>query len=52
MRVSCIGSTYLGIMPVPFSAAYDTSKAALHSFCDTTRVELAPFKYNYFLWLE
>lgn len=33
-----------GIMPVPFSAAYNTSKAALHSFGDTLRVELAPFK--------
>ncbi|KAJ7654103.1 NAD-P-binding protein [Mycena polygramma] len=32
-----------GIMPVPFSAAYNTSKAALHSFGDTLRVELAPF---------
>lgn len=33
-----------GIMPVPFSAAYNTSKAALHSFANTLRVELAPFK--------
>lgn len=33
-----------GIMPVPFSAAYNTSKAALHSFGNTLRVELAPFK--------
>ncbi|KAJ6510864.1 NAD-P-binding protein [Mycena sanguinolenta] len=32
-----------GIMPVPFSAAYNTSKAALHSFGNTIRVELAPF---------
>jgi 1-acylglycerone phosphate reductase len=32
-----------GIMPVPFSAAYNTSKAALHSFGNTLRVELAPF---------
>lgn len=33
-----------GIMPVPFSAAYNCSKAALHSFGNTLRVELAPFK--------
>lgn len=33
-----------GIMPVPFSAAYNASKAALHSFNNTLRVELAPFK--------
>jgi 1-acylglycerone phosphate reductase len=33
-----------GIMPVPFSAAYNASKAALHSFGDTLRGELAPFK--------
>ncbi|KAJ6577790.1 NAD-P-binding protein [Mycena capillaripes] len=32
-----------GIMPVPFSSAYNMSKAALHSFGDTLRVELAPF---------
>ncbi|KAJ7154560.1 NAD-P-binding protein [Mycena filopes] len=31
-----------GIMPVPFSAAYNTSKAALHSLGNTLRVELAP----------
>ncbi|KAF8830903.1 hypothetical protein HHX47_DHR1000331 [Lentinula edodes] len=41
-RVVHIGSIS-GIMPVPFSAAYNTSKAALHSFCNTARVELAPF---------
>ncbi|KAJ7743648.1 NAD-P-binding protein [Mycena metata] len=39
-RVVNIGSM-CGIMPVPFSAAYNTSKAALHSFGDTLRVELA-----------
>lgn len=33
-----------GIMPVPFSAAYNCSKAALHAFANTLRVELAPFK--------
>ncbi|KAJ7141918.1 NAD-P-binding protein [Mycena crocata] len=41
-RVVHIGSIS-GIMPVPFSAAYNTSKAALHSFCNTARVEFAPF---------
>ncbi|KAJ7633041.1 NAD-P-binding protein [Roridomyces roridus] len=35
-----------GIMPVPFSAAYNTSKAALHAFGNTLRVELAPFDIN------
>ncbi|KAJ6477433.1 NAD-P-binding protein [Mycena vitilis] len=41
----CIVNTgsIFGLMPVPFSAAYNTSKAALHSFGDTLRVELAPF---------
>lgn len=33
-----------GIMPVPFSVAYNASKAALHAFGNTIRVELAPFK--------
>ncbi|KAJ6470259.1 NAD-P-binding protein [Mycena vitilis] len=41
-RVVQIGSIS-GIMPVPFSAAYNASKAGLHSFCNTARVELAPF---------
>ncbi|KAJ7196974.1 NAD-P-binding protein [Mycena pura] len=41
-RVVHIGSIS-GIMPVPFSAAYNASKAGLHSFCNTARVELAPF---------
>ena len=43
-RVVQIGSL-AGLMPVPFGAAYNASKAALHSFGDTLRVELAPFKY-------
>lgn len=43
-RIVNIGSVS-GIMPVPFSAAYNTSKAALHAFGNTLRVELAPFKY-------
>ena len=42
-RVVQIGSL-AGLMPVPFGAAYNASKAALHSFGDTLRVELAPFK--------
>jgi len=33
-----------GMMPVPFSAAYNASKSALHSFNNTIRIELAPFK--------
>jgi 1-acylglycerone phosphate reductase len=33
-----------GIMPIPFTVAYNSSKAALHSFGDTLRIELAPFK--------
>ncbi|KAJ6553962.1 NAD-P-binding protein [Mycena vulgaris] len=41
-RIVNIGSIS-GIMPIPFSAAYNASKAALHSFCNTARVELAPF---------
>ncbi|KAF8071602.1 NAD-P-binding protein [Lyophyllum atratum] len=41
-RIANIGSLS-GIMPVPFSAAYNASKAALHSFSNTIRVELAPF---------
>jgi len=41
-RIVQIGSL-AGLMPVPFNAAYNSSKAALHSFSDTMRVELAPF---------
>ncbi|KAJ7593183.1 hypothetical protein C8J56DRAFT_930523 [Mycena floridula] len=41
-RVIQIGSS-AAIMPVPFNAAYNAGKAALHSFGDTLRVELAPF---------
>ncbi|KAJ6470257.1 NAD-P-binding protein [Mycena vitilis] len=41
-RVVHIGSIS-GIIPMPFSAAYNASKAGLHSFCNTARVELAPF---------
>ncbi|KAI0051603.1 NAD(P)-binding protein, partial [Auriscalpium vulgare] len=32
-----------GILPVPFSAAYNCSMAALHALSNTMRVELAPF---------
>ncbi|KAE9408814.1 NAD(P)-binding protein [Gymnopus androsaceus JB14] len=33
-----------GIIPVPFNAAYNASKAALHAFANVLRVELAPFE--------
>lgn len=42
-RIVQIGSIS-GIMPVPFGVAYNASKAALHAFSNTLRVELAPFK--------
>lgn len=32
-----------GIMPYAFGSGYNASKAALHSYSDTLRVELAPF---------
>jgi len=41
-RILQIGSIS-GIMPVPFSGAYNASKAALHAYGNTIRVELAPF---------
>ncbi|KZP17730.1 NAD(P)-binding protein [Athelia psychrophila] len=41
-RIVQIGST-AGVAPVPFSAIYNASKAALHSYSDTLHVELAPF---------
>ena len=41
-RIIQLGSL-AGVMPVPFGAAYNASKAALHSYGDTLRVELAPF---------
>lgn len=42
-RIVHVGSI-AGILPVPFQSAYNASKAALHSYSDTLRVELAPFK--------
>ncbi|THH14038.1 hypothetical protein EW146_g6251 [Bondarzewia mesenterica] len=36
-------SSLAGLMPVPFNCAYNASKAALFSYGDTLRVELAPF---------
>ncbi|KAK7032603.1 hypothetical protein VNI00_012866 [Paramarasmius palmivorus] len=44
-RIINIGSQS-GILPVPFSAAYNTSKAAIHAFGNTLRVELAPFNIH------
>ncbi|KAL2832390.1 hypothetical protein BDW59DRAFT_139170 [Aspergillus cavernicola] len=40
-----IGSV-AGIVPYVFGSIYNASKAALHSFSDTLRVELAPFGVN------
>ncbi|KAJ7117853.1 hypothetical protein C8R44DRAFT_791529 [Mycena epipterygia] len=41
-RVIQVGSL-AGLMPIPFNAPYNSSKAAVHTFSDTLRVELAPF---------
>ncbi|KAF7309856.1 Short-chain dehydrogenase/reductase family protein [Mycena indigotica] len=41
-RVAQIGSI-TGIMPSPFSAAYNASKAGIHAFSNSARIELAPF---------
>ncbi|EIM84215.1 NAD-P-binding protein [Stereum hirsutum FP-91666 SS1] len=42
-RIVQIGSVS-GIMPTPFGASYNASKAGLHAFSNTLRVELAPFR--------
>ncbi|KAJ7607467.1 NAD-P-binding protein [Roridomyces roridus] len=41
-RIVNIGSM-AGIMPVPFGSAYNSSKAALHAYSNTLRLEMAPF---------
>ncbi|KAL8826803.1 MAG: hypothetical protein Q9191_003574 [Dirinaria sp. TL-2023a] len=40
-----IGSV-AGVIPYVFGSVYNASKAALHSYSDTLRVELAPFGVN------
>lgn len=37
------------IMPFAFGSAYNASKGALHSYADTLRVELKPFKYALYI---
>jgi len=41
-RIVQIGSI-AAVIPVPFGSAYNASKAALHAYSNTIRVELAPF---------
>ncbi|KAJ7146208.1 NAD(P)-binding protein [Mycena epipterygia] len=41
-RIVNIGSIG-GVMPFPFGSPYNASKAALHSYGNTLRIELAPF---------
>ncbi|CAK5271519.1 unnamed protein product [Mycena citricolor] len=41
-RIVNIGSI-AGVMPYPFGSAYNASKAALHAYGNTLRIELAPF---------
>ncbi|THC95752.1 hypothetical protein EYZ11_004749 [Aspergillus tanneri] len=45
-----IGSV-AGVIPYVFGSVYNASKAALHSFSDSLRVELAPFGYFVFFRL-
>lgn len=40
-RIITIGSI-CGMMPAPFEAAYNASKAAIHSYGDSIRIELEP----------
>ena len=39
-----IGSV-AAVMPYVFGSAYNATKGALHSYGDTLRVEMKPFKY-------
>jgi 1-acylglycerone phosphate reductase len=39
-----IGSV-AGVIPYAFGSAYNATKGAVHSYGDTLRVELKPFKY-------
>ena len=40
-RIANLGSVS-GVIPYPFACVYASTKAALHSYNDTIRVELAP----------
>jgi len=44
-KIINIGSV-VGILNLPFGSAYNASKAALHAYGDTLRVELKPFNIN------
>lgn len=46
-RIVNIGSI-AGVMPYPFGSSYNASKAALHSYGNTLRLEMAPFKQVHF----
>lgn len=43
-RIVQIGSIS-GVVPLPFGSVYNASKAALHSWSNTLRVELAPLGF-------